>query len=326
MLQSSLLVLLCALLWYTYVTPPGHVGCPLSETVTSLERAPGQLAEIAGGRTYYRLQGDEANELVVLVHGFSSQSEVSYEFLVEPLLQAQYRVLYYDLWGRGHSDAPLGVTYDATLFTHQLLDLLEHLELSCERIHLVGLSMGGAVSIHFSYMYPARVRSLTLISSAGLPLHKPWASRLVERLPTFIGWPLFRLLSPSQLGKFIARELPDLEQQTQREIFASYDRSLHINLEHNEGFLRALYRTVVDFPMESMQAQLTAIGSDPRRVLLLWGEEDVAIPLSCAHQMLETLPNARLVTIAGGSHVAVAQQPRFAADTILQFLRQLEDE
>jgi alpha/beta hydrolase fold len=92
----------------------------------------GQLASIPGGRTYYQLQGKQSDDLVVLVHGFSSQSEVTYGFLVQPLLDASYHVLSYDLWGRGHSDAPLNAAYDSKLFTHQLLDLLEHLGLSCE--------------------------------------------------------------------------------------------------------------------------------------------------------------------------------------------------
>jgi pimeloyl-ACP methyl ester carboxylesterase len=78
--------------------------------------------------------------------------------------------------------------------------------------------------------------------------------------------------------------------------------------------------------MEELRAELADIGVHPRPVLLLWGEQDVAIPLSCAHQMLELLPQARLVTIPQGSHLAVAQRPVLAAHTVVSFLQQQQED
>src|SRR3990170_4536587 len=62
--------------------------------------------------------------------------------------------------GRLHFETPVGAPYS---HAGDLERLLEHL--GVERAHLVGLSLGGTVSIDFALRKPESVRSLTLISS-----------------------------------------------------------------------------------------------------------------------------------------------------------------
>ena len=56
------------------------------------------------GSTRYQLSKGE-KETIVLVHGFSSPYFI-YDGLYEQLVEAGYRVLRYDLLGRGLSDRP----------------------------------------------------------------------------------------------------------------------------------------------------------------------------------------------------------------------------
>ncbi len=63
--------------------------------------------ELPSGVVHYELAGPEDGEMVVLVHGFSVPAYIwdpTFEFLVS----AGYRVLRFDLYGRGHSDRPDG--------------------------------------------------------------------------------------------------------------------------------------------------------------------------------------------------------------------------
>src|SRR5882762_11151262 len=59
---------------------------------------------------------------------------------VAPLLASKgYRVLLYDLYGRGYSDAPQQTVYDTSLYTTQLALLMQHVR--WEEAAVVGISM-----------------------------------------------------------------------------------------------------------------------------------------------------------------------------------------
>ncbi|MET0249177.1 MAG: alpha/beta fold hydrolase [Sphingobium sp.] len=94
----------------------------------------------------------------VLVHGFGGDLH-SWDALCA-LLPEERCVIRHDLRGFGRSTARTD-----TLFHHadDLVAMLDALKI--ERCDLVGLSMGGAVSISFALSHPERVRSLALLST-----------------------------------------------------------------------------------------------------------------------------------------------------------------
>lgn len=100
----------------------------------------------------------------MLVHGFSVP-----QFIFEPtftfLTEQGFRVLRYDLYGRGFSDRP-DKRYDIDLYVGQLANLLDALEIR-EPVSLVGLSMGGPITATFTVRFPQRVRKLVLIDPVG---------------------------------------------------------------------------------------------------------------------------------------------------------------
>lgn len=70
-----------------------------------------------------------------------------------------------DLWGHGLTDTPM-IPHDPDLF-HGLLDaLLDHLD--WPSAHLVGFSMGGALTVGYVASRSTRIQSFTLIAPAGL--------------------------------------------------------------------------------------------------------------------------------------------------------------
>jgi len=77
-----------------------------------------------------------------------------------------YRVLLYDLYGRGYSDAPQ-TTYDAYLYTTQLALLMQYIR--WHKAMIVGYSMGGGIAAAFTTQFPHLVdEKVVLISCAGL--------------------------------------------------------------------------------------------------------------------------------------------------------------
>ncbi|KAG6871508.1 hypothetical protein C0993_003212, partial [Termitomyces sp. T159_Od127] len=77
-----------------------------------------------------------------------------------------FRVLVYDLYGRGYSDAPQ-TTYDVNLFTIQLALLMQYLR--WDRAMIAGVSMGGGIAMAFTAQFPHLVDDkVVLIASAGV--------------------------------------------------------------------------------------------------------------------------------------------------------------
>src|SRR3990170_5530183 len=156
------------------------------------------FAPVDGGRLHFEKLGDGG--AIVLLHGFALDLRI-WDDQFERLAR-DYLTIRYDLRGFGRSSAPAGAPYS---HAGDLERLLEHL--GVERAHLVGMSLGGTVSIDFALRKPESVRSLTLISSglagyrrrfpAADSVLKPVYERAREAGPeaakgAWLGGPLFR--------------------------------------------------------------------------------------------------------------------------------------
>jgi pimeloyl-ACP methyl ester carboxylesterase len=112
--------------------------------------------EVEGGELYYEEAGTGPS--VVLTHGGLVDHH-----LWDPQFEAlarEYRVVRYDVRGHGVSR-----TRPGTYALHEdLLRLLDHL--SVGRTHLVGLSMGGEISIDFALAFPERTAGLVPVASS----------------------------------------------------------------------------------------------------------------------------------------------------------------
>ncbi|KAK4042504.1 Alpha/Beta hydrolase protein [Parachaetomium inaequale] len=107
--------------------------------------------------------------------------------LAEALVARGYRVMVFDLFGRGYSDAPADVAYDVRLYTTQILLVLASSRLAWtgtgegNGFHLVGYSLGGGLAVPFARYFCGMVRSLVVVAGGGLIRgeHVGWKSRLL---------------------------------------------------------------------------------------------------------------------------------------------------
>ncbi|EMC94509.1 hypothetical protein BAUCODRAFT_73833 [Baudoinia panamericana UAMH 10762] len=117
--------------------------------------------------------GPEDGRKVLFVHGITTPC-IAFAGLAKRLVDGHgCRVMLFDLFGRGYSDAPDPEEYhqDIRLFTSQILLVLASSDLAwtgSERFTLVGYSLGGCIAAAFTYYFPRLVGSLTLIAPAGL--------------------------------------------------------------------------------------------------------------------------------------------------------------
>src|SRR5262245_19408910 len=79
--------------------------------------ASGSFVRLPDGVTYYQLGGPPDGQTVVLIPGFSTPYNI-WDPTYEALTQAGFRVLRYELFGRGWSDRPKAA-YDAGFYDKQ---------------------------------------------------------------------------------------------------------------------------------------------------------------------------------------------------------------
>jgi pimeloyl-ACP methyl ester carboxylesterase len=99
-----------------------------------------------------------ASRTIVGIHGLTANH--SCWAPMAEILSPAYRLVAYDLRGRGDSDKP-GAGYSLTTHGRDLAGLLDRLAL--RSVVLMGHSLGAAIALRFAVTHPTRVRKLVLI-------------------------------------------------------------------------------------------------------------------------------------------------------------------
>ncbi|MEP1767083.1 MAG: alpha/beta hydrolase [Sulfitobacter sp.] len=236
--------------------------------------APGQFAELSQGVTHYQLTGPMEGPLVVCVHGLTTPSFV-WAPLTKRLAEDGFRVLVYDLYGRGYSDRPEGA-HDKLFYNQQLDDLLSFLDIDAP-FHLFGYSMGGAVATGYAAANLTRVRRLVLLASAGMVTPQSPLLQIVRERGAIGQW-LMLAGYPRQLRRGIRAEC---EQATvPPQIQAGQLRQLDF-----QGFIPAVLSSLRGILSSPVQGEHLALNRAGTPVLALWGGEDDLIPASAMGQL-----------------------------------------
>jgi pimeloyl-ACP methyl ester carboxylesterase len=267
--------------------------------------APGRFVRLADGWTHFEDRGPAASQPVVLIHGFSVPAYL-WDATVPALLEAGFRVIRYDVYGRGYSDRP-EARYDRALFERQLAGLLELL--GVERpVDLVGLSMGGAIAAAYTAANADRVRRLVLID--------PYAVR--RRIGA---------LSIPGLGEYLATVayVPSLLRRQHADVrntpwFSDWIDAYREQAEYR-GFRRALLATARDFIARDPMPLFEAAAAAGKPMLLIWGERDNTMPVAASDRLREVLDDPEFLLVRGAGHVPHAQRPDIVNPAIVRFLR-----
>jgi pimeloyl-ACP methyl ester carboxylesterase len=268
----------------------------------------GDFIKLSDGYTHYEIEGPQSGPATVLIHGFS----VPY-FIWDPtfsgLVSAGFRVLRYDLFGRGYSDRP-DIVYDQMHFDKQLLELLDALNI-VRPINLVGLSMGGAIAVGFSDKHPSRVNKLALIAPAGMLAHQsPFMFLLRIR---GIGEWLFDKLAEKLITKHLVKDTHTYSVIT--ELQEGYREQMRYR-----GFKRALLSTLRYGPLYNLTESYKRVGHSGIPVLLIWGKEDHTVPFALSEKVHSVIPNAVFHEIEKTGHIPHYNRPELVTPLIIDFL------
>jgi len=264
-----------------------------------------QFADLSKGVTAYRWHGPTRGPVIVAVHGLTTPSQV-WDDLIPHFTSIGYRVVTYDLYGRGLSDAPAGVQ-NAAFFQRQLNDLLDHLELK-EEVILMGYSMGGAIVTGYAATYRSRIDRVFLIAGAGMRINETAFEKATRLLPILGDW-----LSAAFLARIMRR---DLEANPGSKVVDQI-RAKQLS---QAGYLPAVQSSRRHQLSYQQKAEHRILGQEGIKLCAIWGDEDMVIPISSSGLLAQWNRQARQDVIKGARHDLLQSHPTEVANSIKQLL------
>jgi len=222
-------------------------------------------------------------------------------------LSGQFRTIAIDLRGHGESDAPLW-SFSLEQYADDVAALLDHLNIP--QAVLVGLSMGGYISLAFSRQYGNRLRALVLADTraqADGPEGRTGRFHLAQTTYTQGTEAVATTMLPKLLGATSLKRKPELVEYVRRTIQHTPVSGILVDLMAMAG-------------RPDSVAHLPAI-SCPTLVVI--GEEDHTTPLIDAQLMASHIPNARLAVIPAAGHLSNCEQPEVFNDLLRGFVEGL---
>ena len=274
----------------------------------------GSFIRLTKGFTHYEYGNPFGDETVVLVHGFSVPYFI-FDPLFDSLVENNFRVLRYDLFGRGFSDRPKA-DYNIDLFVEQLSELTNSLRFT-QPFHLVGLSMGGPITASFVARYPDRVRSLTLIDpSGGKPIT---LSPLLKaaKIP-LVAEAILRLVGGGGLVQSAAKDFFDPK------LMDHFKDQYRVQMQF-KGFQRALLSTLRNGMLESFIETYRVVGTTGMPVALFWGRDDKTVPIEQSREIRSAIPNLEFYVIEECGHIPHYEKPEIFNPLILEFFQTNKD-
>ena len=227
---------------------------------------------------------------IVFLPGWS----VSVETYLESLkaLSQRYLVIAPDLPGFCKSTSPEALQ-DYDDYANCIVAFLDKLKF--KKIHLIGHSIGGAIAATIAASKPSMVSSLILVDSTGIPLGS-LPEVLLRRLPEL----------PAQIGSIKLKA-----------IIKMWQSSFYNNLFNTRNVIQTA-RLSLEKDIRPILPQIETPS------LILWGENDLFIPLKLGQELARGIKNSRLVVVEGEYHEWSMFCPEKFAAIICDFIDEIE--
>lgn len=254
---------------------------------------------------------------ILLVHGIGSSAETWVD-VPDRLSARGAHVIAVDLPGHGESSKGPG-DYSLGSLASSLRDLLD--ELGIERVHLVGHSLGGGVSLQFSYQFPERVDTIVLESSGGLG-EEAFTGLRAASLPgseLVIRWAINERTIKG--ATWVGSRLDRLGIATHALSPRALETVAWLAEEDRRAAFLATLRSVVGPRGQRVSALEKLHLMEASRVLIIWGDKDPMIPMKHGENAHAMLPGSRLVIFPGAGHEPHGDDPESFAELVLGHVR-----
>ena len=276
------------------------------------KRAPGRFAKLSDGVTHYTWHGPVKGPVMVMIHGLSTPSWV-FDGLVPGLTHMGFRVLTYDLYGRGFSDRPR-TPQTRHFFIRQLRELLEHQGVEAE-FSLFGYSMGGAIATIYAAEEPDRVDRLVLLAPTGMGYEPGPVMARARRLGHTGAW-MWGLLGAwvLQRGAEADARLPSSIEDLPAKMRAETGL---------RGTLPAILSAERNLLGEALEEEHRELARMYVAVVSVWGEKDAVIPLGAVGKLAEWNRDAYKFVVPGAGHALGYTHPKEVLAALQENMREV---
>ena len=266
------------------------------------ERKEIMIVDANGIRIHCELSGIKQAPVVVLSHSLAC-SMVMWHPQLE-MLESQFQVLRYDTRGHGDSEAPAG-SYTLEQLVDDAIDLLDQLEI--ERVHWIGLSMGGMIGQGLALDHPGRLESLVLADTTAIipdEAQSVWQERIDaarnEGMQAVAESTLERWFTPTYLQQNFS-EVDQIRQQILNTPLSGY-------IGCSEAIRRLNYLE-----------ELTAVQIP---TLIMVGADDPGTPVAASEAMNANIMDSSLVVIPQAAHLSNIEQAEIFNSNLMAHLAQ----
>lgn len=247
---------------------------------------------------HHVVNGPPGAPIVLLSNSLGSSLKM-WDPQASPLVE-RYRVVRYDLRGHGRSPAPAG-PYALADLAADALALLDRLDV--DRAHLVGLSLGGMVSMHLAATAPERVDRMVLCcTSAYLPPASNWRERAATVRAGGVG-----TVADAVVGRWLTPAFAAVSPPLVADLRAMVEAT------SDEGYAGCC-EAIATMDLRPRLRHITA------PTLVVAGADDPATPVDHAAAIAAGLPGARTVVVGPAAHLANVEQPTAVSQHILSHL------
>jgi pimeloyl-ACP methyl ester carboxylesterase len=267
-------------------------------------------------RAYVRMGSGPA---LLLLHGLGCD-HTTWAPVMESLART-HTVIAPDLLGHGESDKPRA-DYSLGGYANGMRDLLTMLGI--DAVTVVGHSFGGGVAMQFAYQFPERTERLVLVASGGLGPEVSPAIRVITT-PGFhqvmavlaapgvrhVATTAMRLLAGSGVRQ--ARDLAEVA-----DIYDSFKDP------RTRAAIRHVTRAVVDWKGQIVTMADRAYLTEAMPMCVVWGADDMVIPVAHASNASALAPTARIEIIPNAGHFPHKDHPERFTKVVRDFIRSTE--
>jgi len=257
-----------------------------------------QTITVNGLEVTYRFDGPEDAHVVLMANSLMSNYSM-WDWNV-PALADRYRVLRYDKRGHGGSQTTSG-PYSISQLADDAVALLDALKI--DKVHFIGLSMGGMIGQQMGARYPERVYSLSLCDTASeMPPRNLWEERFEIARKDGISGLVDGTIKRWFTAPFIERAPQDIEKVRQMILGTGV-----------EGYIGCA-SAVRDMAQTTMLLKIKA------PTLILTGRQDPACTVEQAIVLNRMIDGSKLVLIEEAAHLSNIEQPAVFNQVIREFI------